>query len=98
MNSALSLITDVAATYRLTKLIMDDKITEDFRNLIFEKFPRDSKLSYLITCPWCVSVWAGLSIFTLRKISPETADIVSGLLAASAVTGVIYTRGLDQPS
>lgn len=98
MNKALSFISDVVATYRLTKLIMDDKITEDFRNLIFEKFPRDSKLSYLITCPWCVSIWAGLSIFALRKISPETADIVSGLLAASAITGVIYTRGLDQPS
>lgn len=96
MNKAVSFISDVIATYRLTKLIMDDKITEDFRNFIFEKFPRDSKLSYLITCPWCVSVWAGATIFTLRKISPDTADIVSGLLAASAVTGVVYTRGLDQ--
>jgi hypothetical protein len=93
---AISLITDVLATYRLTKLIMDDKITEDFRSLIFEKFPRDSKLAYLITCPWCVSVWAGLTIFALRRISPETADLVSGLLAASAVTGVVYTKGLDQ--
>ena len=93
---AISLITDVLATYRLTKLIMDDKITEDFRNLIFEKFPRDSKLAYLLTCPWCVSIWAGLTIFTLRRISPETADLISGLLAASAVTGVVYTKGLDQ--
>lgn len=97
MSKAVSVITDVLATYRLTKLIMEDKITEDFRNLVYEKFPRDSKLSYLIGCPWCVSVWAGLTIFTLRRISPETADLVSGLLAASAVTGVIYTRGLDQP-
>lgn len=93
--SAVSVITDVVATYRLTRLVMDDKITEDFRNLIFEKFPRDSKLAYLIGCPWCVSIWAGLSIFMLRRISPETANVVSGLLAASAVTGVIYTKGLD---
>lgn len=96
MHKAISFISDVLATYRLTKLIMDDKITEDFRSLIFEKFPRDSKLVYLITCPWCVSVWAGLTIFTLRRISPDTADLVSGLLAASAVTGVVYTKGLDQ--
>jgi hypothetical protein len=95
MPSPVSFISDVIATYRLTKLIMDDKITEDFRNLIYEKFPKDSKLSYLIGCPWCVSIWAGATIFTLRKISPSTADIVSGLLAASAVTGVIYTKGLD---
>jgi hypothetical protein len=90
-------VSDVVATYRLTKLIMDDKITEDFRNLIYEKFPRDSKMSYLISCPWCVSIWAGAAIFTLRKVSPETADVISGLLAASAVTGVVYTKGLDQP-
>lgn len=96
MSTAVSVLTDILATYRLTKLIMEDKITEDFRNLIYEKFPKDSKLSYLIGCPWCVSIWAGATIFTLRRISPETANIVSGLLAASAVTGVVYTKGLDQ--
>lgn len=96
VSSAVSVLTDIVATYRLTKLIMEDKITEDFRNLIYEKFPKDSKLSYLIGCPWCISIWAGLTIFTLRRISPETANVVSGLLAASAITGVVYTKGLDQ--
>lgn len=94
--SAVRFISDILATYRLTKLIMEDRITEDFRNLIYSKFPKDSMLSYLIGCPWCISIWAGLTIFTLRRVSPETADIVSGLLAASAVTGVVYTKGLDQ--
>jgi hypothetical protein len=73
---------------------MDDKITEDLRNFIFEKFPRDSKISYLFTCPWCVSIWAGIVIFGLRRISPETADSLSSILAASYLTGVAYTRGL----
>jgi hypothetical protein len=94
--SAVRFISDILATYRLTKLVMEDRITEDFRNLIYSKFPKDSMLSYLIGCSWCVSIWAGLTIFTLRRVSPETADIVSGLLAASAVTGVVYTKGLDQ--
>lgn len=93
--SAVNVLVDIAASYRLTKLVMEDRLTEDFRNLIYERFPRDSKLAYLIGCPWCVSVWAGLTIFTLRQISPETANIVSGALAASAVTGVVYTKGLD---
>lgn len=96
MLSLLRFVTDLLATYRLTKLVIDDKLTEDLRNLIYEKFPPNSKLAYLIGCPWCVSVWAGATIFTLRKISPDTADVVSGLLAASAVTGVVYTKGLDQ--
>lgn len=96
MNNIIRFLSDILATYRLTKLVIDDKLTEDLRKVIYEKFPSDSKLVYLIGCPWCVSVWAGLTIFTLRKISPDTADIVSGLLAASAVTGVVYTKGLDQ--
>lgn len=96
MRALLSLLTDIAATYRLTKLVLDDKLTEDIRFAIYQRFPKDSKITYFIGCPWCVSVWAGLVIFTLRKVNPAGADIVSGLLAASAVTGVIYTKGLDQ--
>lgn len=94
MRQLVNLAVDIAATYRLTKLVLDDKLTEDLRNKIYEKFPRDSKVSYFIGCPWCVSIWAGAVIFTLRKVNPHGADIVSGLLAASAATGVAYTRGL----
>lgn len=94
MRKLVTLAVDIAATYRLTKLVLDDKITEDLRAKIYEKFPRDSKIAYFIGCPWCVSIWAGAVIFTLRKVNPEGADIVSGLLAASAATGVAYTRGL----
>jgi hypothetical protein len=94
VQQLLTLLSDTLAVYRLTKLITDDKITEDLRNLIFDKFPKGHKLRYLITCGWCVSIWAALAIFTLRKIHPETADFVSGILATSAVTGVAYSKGL----
>lgn len=94
MHKLVTLLMDIAATYRLTKLVLDDKITEDIRGAIYERFPRESKISYFIGCPWCVSIWAGAVIFTLRKAHPDTADILSGLLAASAVTGVAYTKGL----
>lgn len=96
MRALLSLLTDIVATYRLTKLILDDRLTEDLRVAIYSRFPRDSKIAYFIGCPWCISIWAGAVIFTLRKVNPTGADIVSGLLAASAVTGVVYTKGLDQ--
>lgn len=94
MKQLVSVALDIAATYRLTKLVLDDKLTEDLRLAIYARFPKDSKISYFIGCPWCVSIWAGAVIFTLRKVNPAGADIVSGLLAASAATGVAYTRGL----
>ena len=40
-------VVDALATYRITKLILDDKITEDVRNVVFEKFPpHEHKLGY----------------------------------------------------
>lgn len=92
MNKLITLVTDIVATYRLTKLILDDKLTEDLRNMVWEKFPRDSKMSYFFTCPWCISIWAGAAVFALRKANPELANFVSGSLAASAVTGHVYTK------
>lgn len=88
------------ATYRMTKLIIDDEITSDLRDAVInrlDKLKSEGKISdwlaykveYLIGCPWCVSVWVGLAVFTLRKTDPDLADLVNGMLAASAVTGII---------
>lgn len=89
-----TLIADVIAVRRLTRLIQDDRITEELRDLYFDKFPVNTKMGFLLTCPWCVSIWAGFAIFGLRKLSPETANILSGLLAASEITGQLIQKGL----
>lgn len=94
-NNTLTLITDIVAVYRLTKLVTDDKLTEDIREAIFSKFPpNSSKLGYLLSCGWCTSIWAGLIVFGLRRVSPSTADYLSSVLAASAVAGIAYDRHL----
>ncbi|QFG12204.1 Hypothetical Protein OBI_RACECAR_76 [Arthrobacter phage Racecar] len=94
MRNLITLVTDIVAVHRLTKLVMEDKLTEDLRSWIYKKFPYGGKMQYLIGCPWCVSIWAGIVIFGLRKLSPETANYLSATLAASYVSGVAYTRGL----
>lgn len=103
-NTALALLVDTVAVYRLTKLITEDYLTEDLRLLLLDKFPavidkrtgqkRRSKIAYFINCPWCVSIWAAAFIFTLRKINPELTTYLSSILAASAVTGVAATKGI----
>lgn len=92
--NAVSLVIDTVAVYRLTKLITDDLITEDLRNLVYNHTQPSSKLRYLITCGWCSSFWAAVAIVSLRRISPDAANIISTALALSAVTGVAYDRGL----
>jgi len=100
----LNIAVDTLAVYRLTKLINEDRITEPLRDLIAAKFPKVkskktglmelSMPAYLLSCPWCVSIWAAGFIFTLRRISPETADWLSSILAASAATGISTTKGV----
>lgn len=93
--SLFNLVVDVAAVYRLTKLVIDDEILADIREKVWEKYPPETtKIGYLTTCPWCVSIWMGGLVFALRKVNPELATYISSTLAASAATGIAYTRGL----
>jgi hypothetical protein len=52
-------------TFRLTRLITDDKITDWFRSLVIRKSPQKikAKAKEGITCPFCVSFYLAV-IFT----------------------------------
>lgn len=85
---------DVLATYRLTTLIKDDKITEDIRNLVFKRYgqPGDQhshKLSYLLACPWCLSVYFGGFAVLAGLRWPRAWKPLSKALSYSALTGLL---------
>ena len=84
-------IADALAVHRLTKLVIDDYITEPLREKVYDKFgdPSESKISYLIGCPWCVSVYAGFGVVAARAVAPKAWRYVSYALAFSSVTGLI---------
>lgn len=51
------------ATWRLTWLVTEDKITERPREWLAERARDASKgLAYLVTCPFCVSVWLAVPV------------------------------------
>ena len=83
------------ATYRVTKLATEDKITEPLRDALFNVLPKnpDSKLRYLASCPNCISVWAAAGLIAFDYFAPEpVSKLVIQTLAASAVTGILYER------
>lgn len=49
------------ATDRLTQLVTEDEITRPIREGVQRRWP-DSKVSYLIGCRACVSIWSGLVV------------------------------------
>lgn len=88
-DDTLSFLIDALATHRLTKLALDDKITEPLRDRVFKKFgdPQDSQVSYWWTCPWCASMCIGIGVVAARTIAPKVWRPLSYALAFSSVTG-----------
>jgi hypothetical protein len=56
---ALWLLFNGLLTYRVTRFIVKDSLTEPFRKWLRRTFTQDSSLVELFHCPWCVSVWVG---------------------------------------
>jgi hypothetical protein len=95
-NRALTLLIDALATYRLVKLVRDDRITEPLRDKVTQRLgpPDRSKISYLLDCPWCLSFYFG-AVFTVgRQRWPMTTALISRTFALSAATG-LTTQHLD---
>lgn len=85
------------ATYRLTKLVIDDEILREPREVVLSRlYASDSalaqKAAYLLTCPWCVSIWAAGGLLLLKVVSPGAYALIARALAASAVTGVLSEK------
>ena len=90
--NAVSLISLGLATYRATRLVTTDTIADPIREKIWDKHPpEDSKLGYILTCNWCTSIWVAASLLTLRAVSPTSSKAVEGILAGSAIAGLLST-------
>lgn len=86
MKSITNLVVFALATRRLTSLITEDKITEDFRDSVEARFSPENKVSYLVTCRKCVSVWAGITLGLLTLTdNNRVSSVVYGLALSEAV-------------
>jgi hypothetical protein len=88
---------DFLATYRLTTLIKDDKITEDLRGMVFDRYGEPTednprKVSYLMSCPWCLSIYFGMVAVVGRRRFPRLWGPAAKVLAMSAMTGLAAER------
>lgn len=93
-NGPLALAVDGLATYRLVKLVRDDRITAPAREALEERQgpPEDSKLTYLLNCPWCLSIWFGAALTIARRRWPVATSLLARPLALSALTGLATTH------
>ena len=89
-QAPMGLLVDALATYRLVKLVRDDRITQGFRDAVEDQQgpPDESKLSYLVHCPWCLSFYFGGALTLARLRWPGPTSLVARTLALSALTGL----------
>lgn len=91
------LIVDGLASYRLVKLVRDDRITEPAREAVQYRAgpPDESSVAYLMACPWCLSVYFGAALTLGRLRWPRATDAVARTFALSALVG-FATQRLDR--
>lgn len=83
----------VLAAYRITRLLIEDVIFDAPREAIWRKFPPETtKIGYLFTCYWCLSLWVAGLVVVLYLLIPVPTLVVAAILAISAVVGMIDHR------
>ena len=96
------LIDDALATYRLTRLVTTDRVTQKLRDRLNERWgtktvptipsgTRTVRTAFgeLLTCDWCVSIYVGAAVAAVRTFAPRAWRPIARALASSAVAGVI---------
>lgn len=95
--NALLLTLVALATYRLTRLVTADAITQPLRDWVGDQ--GRPRLTYLSTCDWCLSIWVAPWPTVAIVVWPTNRVVIAILVAlgASALTGLVsmVERRLD---
>lgn len=77
------------ATFRLSRLIIEDAVLEPLRNKIWDRFPPSHGLGYILTCYWCSSIYIATAFTIGYILIPSVVFFIALALALSATTGII---------
>lgn len=89
----LSIPAAALATFRISKIFIDDVIFEKPREAIFKKFPPEStKIGYFFTCYWCTSMWVATLVTIGFILIPSVMLFVCLPFAISAIAGYMSER------
>ena len=58
------------ATFRVTRLMVYDKITRWFRDLFVGGWGPFATIADLLQCPWCIGIWGALVIIFVYSVFP----------------------------
>ena len=89
-----SVAVGMLAVARITRLLVEDRLTVAWRQWVVKRFGADSLPSYLVHCPWCMSIWVGLVLMPWTALYPYPWVIgLYAIPASSMVAGLLLDRG-----
>lgn len=83
------LVVYALAVHRLTRLVVADELTAGLRERILLRVQGRPMLAYLVTCPWCISIWIAAAWVLLATLVPPVAWFAGAVLAFSTVAGLL---------
>jgi len=86
----------ILASYRMTRILVFEKIFKYFRDVLKgrEDLYLIGTLSSIITCPWCAGVWVTLVIIVFYYLVPFGTVLVYVLALAGVASMVILLSNL----
>lgn len=88
----LPVVLSLLAIWRLARLVAVDEITRPIREGIAN---RSDWLGYLVTCPWCISIWLAPLIAVPTVMAIGVADpawwAILLVLCGSGVAGIMQS-------
>lgn len=82
-----------AIVARVTRFLNSDYLAGDFRAWVMTRFG-DGKIYYLVTCPWCASIWIALPVSLVVSLAfADFGALGTLLLIAGLWGGYSYAYG-----
>ncbi|MFC1410397.1 hypothetical protein ACEZCY_14140 [Streptacidiphilus sp. N1-12] len=87
----------LGATLRITRFINADFLAGGLRAWVIRRFGNDSKVTYLSTCPWCLSIYTVVPVIAAAALLGNSLWFVlpAAALSISYLVGIAATW-LDQ--
>ena len=82
------------ASFRITRLIVFDRITEFIRRPFFDEIVEKNEMGQeeeLLDCYWCTGFWVSLLLFLLYWFFPQVAEPVILVFALAGAAAIIET-------
>jgi hypothetical protein len=90
------LIILILASYRLTRIVVFEKIFKFFRDFIknYNRYYFFSTILFIITCPWCAGVWMALVTIVFFYLVPFGNLLIYAIAIAGVASFIVQGSNL----